>query len=52
VDFALDPARSAAFDPSHVTGFAVRLRTGSPSAESTVPSDGGTTVVEIDDVTD
>lgn len=52
VDFALDPARSATFDPSHVTGFAVRLRTGSPSAESTFPSDGGPTVIEIDDVAD
>ncbi|MFL5304492.1 MAG: glycoside hydrolase family 5 protein [Polyangia bacterium] len=52
LDFPLEQARSATFDPSHVVGFAVRLRTGSASAESTFPSDGGATIIEIDDVAD
>jgi hypothetical protein len=50
LEFALDPARSATFDPSQVESFAVRLRSGSATAGATFTPGGGATTIEIDSV--
>ena len=52
LEFALDQADTATFDPSSVGGFAVRLRSGSAAAGDVFTAAGGATVIELDDVAD
>jgi hypothetical protein len=52
LEFALDQARTATFDPSRVDAFAVRLRSGSGTAGAEFTPDGGATVIEMDTVAD
>ena len=52
LEFALDQADTATFDPSRVGGFAVRLRSGSAAAGDVFTAAGGATVIELDDVAD
>jgi len=52
LEFALDQARTATFDPSRVGAFAVRLRSGSAAAGGRAAPDGAATVIEVDTMAD
>ena len=51
--FVLDQSGAVNFDPAHVVGVAVRLRSGvSMPGTASTPPDGAETVIEIDSVED
>jgi hypothetical protein len=52
LEFALDAARTATFDPSRIGGFAARLRSGDAAGGDAFTPSGEATVIEIDDVAD